>query len=74
MKGIEKIIHFFKNRLNKKDKKKRLNPPQPQIVKENQEEFMDSLKIEKKEEAKKRKIETLTCPGDGLGIQHKINY
>ena len=36
------------------------------------ESFIESLKIATKEKRTKKRVETLTCNGDGLGIQKKI--
>ena len=41
------------------------------IQNEARREFANSLKVNLKKD-KKRKVETLTCFGDGLGIQSKI--
>ena len=36
------------------------------------EEFKNSIKYKEKQSKTKNRIETLICPGDGLGIQTKI--
>ena len=36
--------------------------------------FINSLKIELEHKKNKKKVETLTCFGDGLGIQKKLSY
>ena len=36
------------------------------------EEFKNSIKYKEKQPKTQNKIETLICPGDGLGIQTKI--
>lgn len=68
---LDSIISFFKNIFNKKENIKMLEAPIEPIKNEAKREFANSLKvhIEKKE---KQKVETLTCFGDGLGIQSKI--
>ena len=65
MKVLKSIIEFIKD-IFKKEEKKLLETP-----KENEKEkFIQSLKVTTK---KKKKIETLICKGDGLGIQGKIS-
>lgn len=73
MNKVEKIVLFFKKLWNRKNNKKMIRPAKSEETKENQKAFIDSLKIEKKK-PEKRKVETLICPGDGLGIQNKITY
>lgn len=67
MNVIRKIILFIKNIFIKQEEVKKL--PEPKIViKENQRErFIESLKI-----VTEKRVETLVCDGDGLGIQKKI--
>lgn len=43
-------------------------------IKNNNNEFEKSLKVKIIQENKKKKVETLTCVGDGLGIQTKISF
>ena len=38
------------------------------------EKFVNSLRISVKEKLYRKKIETLVCEGDGLGIQKRIRY
>ena len=40
----------------------------------NQKAFIASLKANVKKQNNKKKIETLVCHGDGLGIQNEIKY
>ena len=40
----------------------------------NKNNFVNSLKFSLPEKNNKKRIETLTCVGDGLGIQNKIIY
>ena len=68
---LDSIISFFKNIFSKKDNIKMIEAPTKPIQNEARREFANSLKINLKKD-KKRKVETLTCFGDGLGIQSKI--
>ncbi len=38
------------------------------------DEFVKSLKVNINKAIKKKKVETLICDGDGLGINNKITY
>lgn len=69
MNVIKKIILFTKNIFVKQNKIKMLNSPKHDVNQEGKTDFIKSLKINTI-----RKIETLTCEGDGLGIQKKISY
>lgn len=81
MKFIEKITLLFKNIFKKQDKVKMLEAPQTQEntqkeVTNNQKQkndFIESLKVNIENKPKKKKIETLICEGDGLGIKPKIS-
>lgn len=68
MNFIKKISLFFKNILKKESTIKAIEEPKEIQKSQNKKEFVASLKIE---ESKKR-VETLKCIGDGLGIQPKI--
>lgn len=65
---IEKIISFIKNIFVKQEKVKMLTEPKIDIKQDRKNSFIESLKIT----TTKNKVETLTCNGDGLGIQKKI--
>ncbi len=69
---IRKMILFIKNIFVKQDEVKRLQEPKIIIEQDKKESFMESLKIATTEKRTKKRIETLTCNGDGLGIQKKI--
>ena len=64
---IKNIINFIKKIFNKPEEIKKIE--EAKIDKK--EEFIQNIKIVPKEE--KKKIETLVCEGDGLGIQKKIS-
>ena len=68
---LNKIIAFIKNIFNKKDNVKMIETPIEPIHNENKKEFANSLKVSLPKKTKP-KVETLTCFGDGLGIQNKI--
>ena len=69
---IRKMILFIKNIFVKQDEVKRLQEPKIVIVQDKKESFIESLKIATTEKRTKKRVETLTCNGDGLGIQKKI--
>ena len=69
---IRKMILFIKNIFVKQDEVKRLQEPKIVIVQDKKESFIESLKIVTTEKRTKKRVETLTCNGDGLGIQKKI--
>lgn len=68
---IEKLILLIKN-IFKKGEIKKIEAPKQTQKEDKKSEFIDSLKIQTNIIKKKKKIETLVCPGDGLGIQNKI--
>lgn len=69
---IRKMILFIKNIFVKQDEVKKLQEPKIVIEQDKKENFTESLKITTTEKRTKKSIETLTCNGDGLGIQKKI--
>lgn len=73
MSVIEKIISFIKSFLCKKEQPKTIEAPKIDITKETRNEFLESIKVNIPVKMKKKKIETLVCVGDGLGIQNKLN-
>lgn len=81
MKLIKKINLFFKTIFKKQDKVKMLGASQTQenmqkevIDSQKQKvDFVKSLKVNIENKPKKKKIETLVCEGDGLGIKKKIS-
>ena len=69
---IRKMIKIKKNIFVKQDEVKRLEETKIVIEQDKKENFIESLKITTTEKRIKNKVETLTCNGDGLGIQKKI--
>lgn len=69
---IKKMILFIKNIFMKQEKVKILEEPKYIVDQEKKVNFIESLRIPTTRT--KRKIETLICEGDGLGIQKKISY
>lgn len=69
---IRKMILFIKNIFTKQDKVKKLTEPTIIVNDDKKENFIKSLKITTTQKRTKKKVETLTCNGDGLGIQKKI--
>lgn len=65
---MNKIFSFFKNLFITKDTVKLLEAPIKTIEKQDNSAFINSLKVNVSKN--KKKIETLTCVGDGLGIQN----
>jgi len=70
---IKNVIMFLK-RLFNKEEPKMLAVPTKKLNEDEKTKFMDSLKVNIIKKYKKNKVETLTCFGDGLGIQTKINF
>ncbi|MCI8397380.1 MAG: hypothetical protein HFJ52_07190 [Clostridia bacterium] len=70
---IRKMILFIKNIFVKQEEIKALEEPKQIINQEKKINFVESLKITTTEKKNKKRIETLTCEGDGLGIQKKIS-
>ena len=74
MKLIKNVILFFKRLFYKETSIKMIDAPEEVISKENRNNFLNSIKVDMTKKSKKKKVETLTCFGDGLGIQTKITY
>ena len=70
---IRKMILFIKNIFVKQEEIRALEEPKQIINQEKKINFVESLKITTTEKKNKKRIETLTCEGDGLGIQNKIS-
>lgn len=70
---IKNIFLFFRKIFIKENIIKIVEAPKETVSKESSNNFIASLKsnVVKK---KKKEVETLTCVGDGLGIQNKINF
>lgn len=68
MKLIKKFLYFIKNIFKKEEQIKMIEAPQITISRNN---FVNSIKVKI---AKKSKVQTLMCYGDGLGIKNKISY
>ena len=64
----------MKNIFIKQNELQKLEAPKTAINQSKNEGFIESLKIVTTEKRTKRKIETLICEGDGLGIQKKMTY
>lgn len=69
MNFFKKFYLFLKKRLNKKEDIRMIAAP---TIEESKENFINSLKVKPKKN--KKKVESLTCIGDGLGIQTKMSY
>lgn len=69
---IRKIILFIKNIFIRQDEVKKLIEPKITVKEDKKESFIESLKITTTEKRTKKRVETLICNGDGLGIQKKI--
>lgn len=69
---IRKIILFIENIFIKQEKVKKLVEPKSIVKEEKKESFIKDLKITTTEKRINKRVETLTCNGDGLGIQKKI--
>lgn len=71
MKFIEKIVLFIKKIFIKENEIKKIEAPKITNDQNQKKNFIASLKVDTTE---RKKIETLICKGDGLGIQKKITY
>ena len=71
MKIIEKFILFVKKIFIKENEIKKIEAPKITNEQNQKNNFINSLICDTTE---KKKIETLICKGDGLGIQKKISY
>ena len=74
MNFIKNILAFFKNIFDKENDIKMIEAPMENLKEDNKTSFLSSLKVNIEQKKKKKKIETLTCFGDGLGMQNKITY
>lgn len=70
---IKNIFSFFKRIFNKHDNQKLIVAAEEPTKDNERLKYIDSLKVNKIKKEKK-KVETLICDGDGLGIQDKLNY
>ena len=71
---IKKMLLFIKNIFVSQDEVKKIQEPKISMEQEEKMTFMQSLRITTTEKKLKKKVETLTCDGDGLGIQKKITF
>lgn len=69
---IKKAILFIKNMFVKQNEVKQLEAPKVILDQDKKNNFIQSLKITTTKKNKKR-VETLICTGDGLGIQKKLS-
>lgn len=73
MRILEYIKSFFKKIFSKAEEIKMIEEPKVNFNNKDRTNFINSLKVNIIQ-FKKKKIETLTCFGDGLGIKNKISY
>ena len=71
---IKKMLLFIKKIFVKQDEFKKIQEPKISVEQEEKNTFIESLRMNTTEKNLKKKVETLTCDGDGLGIQKKITY
>ena len=71
---IKKMLLFIKNIFVSQDEVKKIQEPKISMEQEEKMTFMQSLRITTTEKKLKKKVETLTCDGDGLGIQKNITF
>lgn len=75
MNCIKNIFSFFEELVTKKDNKKMIKVPVEKTQGQMKSNYMDSLKINVVGASKSRKkVKTLICVGNGLGIQGKIRF
>ena len=70
---IKKIILFIKSLFrSQNDEIKKIEEPKKISNKEEPSDFINSLKVNTSSHTKKNPpVETLICPGDGIGIRKK---
>ena len=71
MNFFRNLFLAFKNIFRKHTEIKQLEAPKQFSSSINRDNFIKDLKVNVK---KKKKIATLVCEGDGLGIQRKMTY
>lgn len=69
---FKKLFLSIKNIFIKKNEIKKLPEPENDINQDSRNNFIESLKVTPLKKINKKKVETLICNGDGLGIQKKI--
>ncbi len=69
---IRKIISVIKNIFTKQEEVKKLAESKTIVNEDERDRFIKSLKIATIQKRTKKRVETLTCNGDGLGIQKNI--
>lgn len=69
---IEKLFLFIKKIFVKQDETKKIQETKIAVEQDVKGTFFESLKTTTTEKRNKKRVETLTCNGDGLGIQKKI--
>lgn len=70
---IRKMLVLITNIFTKKEEVKKLEEHKNEIENNNQKEkFIESLIVSNEEPKSEKKVETLICNGDGLGIQKKL--
>lgn len=74
MSFIKNVILFFKRLFSKESSIKKIEESTEKKIKSNYKDFENSLKVDITQKNRKKKVETLTCFGDGLGIQTKISF
>lgn len=74
MNWIRKLYCFLKTIFNKESTVKLIGAPIEPIKKLDKNNFKNSLRVNTLFSNQKKKVETLTCLGDGLGIQTKISF
>ena len=73
MNFIKKIILVKKN-LFYKEKVKEIESTPKIYTKNKRKSFIKSLNVSNEKNIKNKKVKTLICEGDGLGIQREITY
>ena len=71
---IKKMLLFIKNKFANHNEVKELQEPKVSQEQDRKTAFIESLKTAATDKKEKKKVETLTCDGDGLGIQNKITF
>lgn len=74
MNFIKSIFLYFKSKIKRKKELKLIVEPDKLNINSDKDSFKNLLKYKEEKIKKNKKIETLICHGDGLGIKNKVSY
>ena len=74
MSFIKRIIANIKRLFSRENNKNNLLEEKQDEEVSERENFLDEIKVNVEKKKSRKKVETRTCEGDGLGIQKKMWY